>query len=306
MNEKCDFNDHWKNVLKKVSKQGLDIQRRGRNFTCDFNRIMVGSTMNGSIGHCLPYVQLPDRLLCSKINSKINSALKTKFVTSEERRDPGKFNRMSQYTLMGRSKLVSLENQSRIAKLTRLNKIAMTGLPAREFNRLMECFEDQIHNRRNGGVPILTPFPRINRDKHRRIIECQPYSGILELNRLPRGLKMHFGTKNFDFYIKKYFGLMCQHTERQIRFCDNCEASTNLLREEQISTTELNKMIEGGQKIRNWTKYQNFILAPVPEFRAEENEKMVKLLQTHSLETTNLFLKKVREMNFWNGRLSPR
>ena len=299
MNEKLNFKDHWQRISVRLKQKSGQIVRKNKNFSLNFSRDMISGYLHGTTGHCLDYLPLFDRNDSSKLNSKINSAVRSKFCTKKEKSDRVRMNKTKQYDLLGRADLISVDNQSRQARLLRLNKIARTGLPPEEFELLVECLETRRENRTNGGVPMLTSLPRHVKQFQQRITECQPYDAIRELNRLPFDVKKLFGTELFEPTIKKLFRSICQHSEKNEYFCQNCGVNTGTFRSPTVSTDNLRKMIIGGTQIKRWTKNRPLFKPDDIQPPKSDPNFLLRHLKTRSLLTTEKFLHFCREVNFW-------
>ena len=299
MNEKCTFEDHWLKCCKKIKQKSGKINRLGDRFSFEFSRNLISSYIHGTVGHSLDYIRLFNRCNSGRLNAKLNNAVRGRFSTRSERKNRVALRQLKQYALLARCDLVSLDNHSRISRLCRLNKIAKTGLPAEEFDLLMKCFEVRTESRSNKGVPLLTHRPQFIRAYQTRICETQPFDAIEELNRLPCFLKKHFGTPKFDNLIKKCLKSVCQHSERNVYYCDNCGTSTGTLRGPTIASDDLRKMLQGGAQLTSWTKQRQKMKPEevnLPEVTPAEHKTR---LVNESLFLGRKFLAKCRELCFW-------
>lgn len=301
MNEKLNMKNHWTKTATKMKQKGGQIIRTGNNFNPNFNRDMITGYLHGTTGHCLDYLPIPDKNDSGRLNAKINDVCRERFCTFDERRNRVSIRKMKQYELLGRCDLMSIDNQSRQSRLLRLNKIAMTGYPLEEFKLLIECFEVKNETRQNKGIPMLTHRPAVTRRYNHRIHECQPYDAIEELNKLPLDIKKHFATPRFELIIKKTFRTICQHSERNEYFCDNCGTGTGTLRSGTIGADNLRKMIIGGRQIKRWTKSRP-LLKPEEINAASFNFKNFRdMLKNRSLQESNRFLNFCKEVDFWRN-----
>ena len=300
LNEKLNFKDHWLNCHKKMKQKGGEIARVCRNFSLKFNRDLVTSFLHGVTGHCIEYTTLPDKNDSSKLNARVNEILRIRFTTAEERQDRITQRRVKQHLLLGRANLLSIENQSRLRRLSRLNKIAMTGLPAKEFAKLISCFETQKENRTNKGIPLLTYKPRCNENKNPRILECQPFDSIRELNKLPLQIKMKFGTIEFERCLKNMFYGLCQHTERNNFLCSQCGVATGTFRSDIVQSDDLKKMLHGGNQIEKWAGDQNRMKPETVTTDPANLEKTRRKLNGAIMNHPHKFLALCRRVGFWS------
>ena len=299
---KLNFKPQFEKVLRSLKYKGHQVVRNLDRISYKFTKILIQSYLHSTIGHGLAYMPLPDRNMCGRLNAQINKCLRKKFSLRSEKNDPTVVARLKQWKILGRCGLPSVENLSRIARLTELNKIAREGVPTKDFETLVSCFESGRENRRNKGIPVLTNQPETIRNCRRKLSDCQPYNAINLLRKLPSSLARHFGTKVFDSLIKNFFTNCCQHSERSAYVCRNCGLDSQIIECRDITETEAKQLYDNGKKLSRWVKKGE---KNITQIFVDQTADFYIRHRTSLIEKSEVlghkFLCHARETNFWHN-----
>ena len=229
LNTKLQFGPQYDYIVTEITKKCGIVQRNLHHAPKQFSKILIRSFLHGTASHGLQYLPILPKKTAKSINIQVNNAVRKKFCTVLEREaHRSGTSHITQYDILQRSDIPSMENVVRMLQLCRLNKLAMTAEPAYEFEYLMECIGEIKSNRERSRLilPPLYARPNIHYNKPNDFFTTQPYGWIELYNKLPLIIRSKLGTAAFSNEVVSLYKGICQHDESRERLCSNCSTNT--------------------------------------------------------------------------------